>query len=74
MDDDPHPFFPPACSFVYVTVGFSLFFSLLLLAAAWAALRQQASSPASFLTTINASLALFGCFWWMVCGITISRE
>jgi hypothetical protein len=66
----PHP----ASSFVYVTAGFSLFFSLLLLAAAWVALRQPANSPASYLTSINASLALFGTFWWMVCAITISRE
>lgn len=57
------------CDFVYVTTGFGLFFSLLLLAPAIGTLR---GGKDKFLEAIFGSLSLFGAFWWMVLAITIT--
>lgn len=57
------------CDFVYVTSGFGLLFSLILLAPAIGTLR---GGQDRFLEAIFGSLSLFGAFWWMVLAITIT--
>ena len=57
------------CDFVYVTSGFSLLWSLLLLVPTLLALRRPRTP---YLDPIVPSLCAFAVFWWVVCSITIS--
>ena len=57
------------CDFVYVTAGFSLFFSILLGLGVWSTLRE---GPRAYLPNACAGVALFSSFWWMVAAITFT--
>lgn len=63
---------PPGrvCDFVYITVGFGLFFSLVLLIPSVIALRKRVL----FLAAIAISQSLFAAFWWLVLAITINAR
>lgn len=58
---------PPPRSFVYVTVGFSLFFSLLLALPTALALRRLSL----YLDSLAVSHSLFAGAWWLVLALTI---
>ena len=59
-----------SCSFVYITVGFGIFFSLLLLIPSLIALRKRSL----FLDTVAIAHSLFAAFWWLVLAVTITQR
>lgn len=77
----PHPDWPPwllphlcvlcslLCRFIEITAGFSLFFSILLAIAGFAAVRQQPPSPPA-LADEATSVSAFAILWWTVAALT----
>lgn len=60
---------PSLCRFIEITAGFSLFFSILLAIAGFAAVRQQPPSPPA-LADEATSVSAFAILWWTVAALT----